>query len=999
MLQLFAFLKDIIGKAMSLGSHWLSNIPSSNVKPRKIRLLVYLCLVAALTIHMFIMMESVTRASSFWQSGVFPITLFLLLLTYHAWIRNYHYFAANAWITIFGSYNNVFLEATPFAFRFSNTIFVLFLFFILLVLASSDTREMLFTSFMLIWVVSHSLYQLDSFIFSLPIVLLVIATFIVCFGVLRISRINKEKDEEIQQLKEQLRMLNASIASVAHELRNPLNTLMGSLSLLNTTRIDGHRQEVQEYLESARCCGEILLSLIGSLIDAAKIRENDRLELQKKYVNLRESMSKFMLLASIQGKLKNLACVLEVSDSLPEFILLDAERFSQIIINLLGNAVKFTPTKGFVVVYIDWITASTPRAKSILQRSKDSIESFLPVVHEIKQREHELRLLIAKREPAMLIKKLSTVETLESNQDGFIKIHVIDNGIGMSTEEQAKIFSPFSQANKGIKEKFGGTGLGLWISNKIVNAMGGKIVLNSEPETGSEFIVILPSQAGFLSGRSPIPYTPNTLRRSLMEINSYLKSMKILVVMSDVVTQFETKHLLESFGAEVSLANSTFTAINLRHQKPHNYFDITFIDMGMEMFEGLKAYVTIRGDEHARQERPSYFILLDKNGLIQDQAKRKNSQHAAQQAPEPDDINGRIVQDVRDGRCVKIRQNLEIKLLTEISFRLKSKLLSSGLVMTSKKIPGSVPRGLTKDSINEEPQEDEDEEKRPEKPDRTMMKPKKLTEWGYNLQSGEIHSTPTLNAEPKSAPNQKPLTVNDSRKGSGDAKARLTHGERSSTPTKKHLEAEAPVEAVIIVPDMPKNPKTTMKKLMKFDLGLEDPVYLMKPPGDSTPMLKGLDSSGPNSPNFPSPEQSMSEGHFLIADDDAFSAMMMSNFLSKKSCTAKMVSNGREAVKEIEENYKAYDGILMDCEMPFMDGLEATMRIRQIEKEKFGGAEIPIYGMSGNASDEDRRKCLQAGMTKYFVKPLDMPHVIAEILPRIVAARITTRIQGDKLNS
>jgi signal transduction histidine kinase len=138
-------------------------------------------------------------------------------------------------------------------------------------------------------------------------------------------------------------------ATVSHELRNPLNALLGSIELLalsDTSQFD------IEILSTAKICGEMLLNLIGNVLDAVKI-ENKKLELDISEANLREMFEKSFKMSKITGKNKGLFVKLSINEGLPEFLLCDVQKLMQVIVNITGNALKFT-SRGGIFLKVDW---------------------------------------------------------------------------------------------------------------------------------------------------------------------------------------------------------------------------------------------------------------------------------------------------------------------------------------------------------------------------------------------------------------------------------------------------------------------------------------------------------------------------------------------------------------------------------------------------------------------------------------------------------------------
>ncbi|HMY69750.1 MAG TPA: ATP-binding protein [Leptospiraceae bacterium] len=241
---------------------------------------------------------------------------------------------------------------------------------------------------------------------------------------------------ENKRAEDALSVKNQFLANISHEVRTPLNGILGYSEILSDTSLN--ETQVQ-YLSIIKKSGNLLLSIVNDVLDISKI-ESGKMELESAVFNLREIVEDTSKLAelSIRNSGKNLRLNIEIEENLPHQFKGDSLRISQILLNLLGNAVKFT-AEGHIH----------------LRLKKDSRKNAL-------------------------------------------HISVSDTGIGIDEDAVEKLFEPFTQADSSITRRYGGTGLGLAICRKLAVMMGGEIGVNSVKGKGSDFFVFIPFDSGHL---------------------------------------------------------------------------------------------------------------------------------------------------------------------------------------------------------------------------------------------------------------------------------------------------------------------------------------------------------------------------------------------------------------------------------------------------------------------------------------------------------------------
>jgi len=260
----------------------------------------------------------------------------------------------------------------------------------------------------------------------------------------KIRAFNAELEKRIQERTVQLDAANKAksefLANMSHEIRTPMNAVLGYAELLGSML---EEKTQRDYLESIKSSGRSLLTLINDILDLSKI-EAGKLELQFEYVNSQSFFSEFERIFSLRLSEKGLKFILDISSGTPAGIYIDDARLRQIILNLIGNAVKFTE-KGSIRLKV---YTENPQ---IIKFSKNKTEEYIDLI-----------------------------------------IEVTDTGIGISREMQEEIFNPFIQGQGQNIKKYGGTGLGLAITQRLVQLMNGTIELKSELNKGSSFRIKIP---------------------------------------------------------------------------------------------------------------------------------------------------------------------------------------------------------------------------------------------------------------------------------------------------------------------------------------------------------------------------------------------------------------------------------------------------------------------------------------------------------------------------
>jgi CheY-like chemotaxis protein len=326
---------------------------------------------------------------------------------------------------------------------------------------------------------------------------------------------------------------SAFLANMSHEMRTPMNTIIGMTSIGKTASDIQRKDYCFTKIEDA---SNHLLGVINDILDISKIEAN-KLELASEEFNFEKMLQRVMNVVSFRVEEKQHKFSVQIDSSIPKTLIGDDQRLAQVITNLLGNAVKFTPAQGSI--------------------SLDA--RFLG----------------------------------EENGLCTIRISVSDTGIGVSAEQQAKLFRAFEQAESGTTRKYGGTGLGLAISKRIVEMMGGKISVESELGKGSNFVFTIQIRKGSTQEQEPPCKCNNQADEEHTDFDGVFAGRRILLAEDVELNREILKALLEPTQVEIDCAVNGKEALNMFSQASEKY-DMIFMDMQMPEMDGYEATHRIR---------------------------------------------------------------------------------------------------------------------------------------------------------------------------------------------------------------------------------------------------------------------------------------------------------------------------------------------------------------------------------------------------------------------
>ncbi len=682
-----------------------------------------------------------------------------------------------------------------------------------------------------------------------------------------LERVNASVQSKARELEQASRYKSDFLANMSHELRTPLNSSLILAKLLADNIDDNLTEEQVKYAKTIQSSGNDLLTLINDILDLSKI-EAGHVEIRPEAVPVERLASNLRQLFEPVAAEKKLDLIVDIEAACPAEIETDPQRLEQVLKNLLSNACKFTETG-------------------------------------------QVRLSIGKA------------------ANNRISFAVSDTGIGISAEQQQRVFEAFHQADGTISRKFGGTGLGLSISRQLAQLLGGTIDVQSEEGKGSTFTVTIP--AGFDPARLPpreIPASvaatvvpaaadaprstrPTVLRRVKDDRNALADAKRVLLVVEDD-DKFAAilRDISREMGFHALVAGTADEALNLaRDFLP----SAIILDVGLPDQSGLSVLDRLKRDDQTRHI-PIHVV----SG--QDHSETAFALGAV----------GYEIKPVKREQLVEVLQKFEARLTKRanriliveddpVQREAVSKLLAADDVET-------VTAGTAAECFKLLGEQTFD----------CMVLDLTLPDAsGYSLleklsQEGDYSFPPVI------VYTGKELTADDEQRLRRYSKSIIIKGAKSP----ERLLDEVSLFLHQVISELPQEQQKMIRKSRNRDA-----------------LLEGR--------------------RILIVEDDIRNVYALTNVLEPRGATVEIARNGQEALNALSstlnEGAKPIDLVLMDVMMPVMDGLTATREIRRLPQWK----KLPIIALTAKAMPDDQQRCIDAGANDYMAKPLDVEKLLS----------------------
>ncbi len=478
-----------------------------------------------------------------------------------------------------------------------------------------------------------------------------------------VAQTNYQKSEDLtREAIQAVESKDMFISSLSHEIRNPLNSMTGSIDYLLSVAKDSGTLKV---LRNAKLSSEILLNLINNLLDAAKLK-SDKMDVAAVETNFEEIIQKVFTINSESLLAKDICAQAFIDRRLPALLWVDPSRMIQILMNLLSNALKFTKPRGKIHIYVTWCSSGQKREQLLnptenftanennkslssshrlpsqfnllssesrdpetlafeefnKRETRDKLKNFQAIKHfkvnnlnistisTSPERDHndsEFEPWIIRRTRMLSGNPRSSRslafghEPSPNDRTGYLKVEVLDTGCGIAEADLPKLFVMFNQVHRNLTSSHGGTGLGLWICKQICEKLGGDITVYSQINQGTRFVFYVPINNQSLTSGGGLSLLRNSPQKGVV---------RALVVDDFAFNRDLHKLLLQQEGVNVTLARDGKEAFEKYKAGGSDFFDFILMDVQMPVMDGFTSAKEIRSWEmtYGRRNVDIYFV-------------------------------------------------------------------------------------------------------------------------------------------------------------------------------------------------------------------------------------------------------------------------------------------------------------------------------------------------------------------------------------------------------